>query len=170
MCCTANAVANFFIEKSLEYNTPLTHLQIQKMIFFAHAVYFKKYHKPLIVDPVFAWKYGPVIQNLYFQLKDYGESPITKKITIPAIAPYGDGLILKTPEVNPKNTELIDFLMRAYNTLGKMTGGQLCALSHAKGGAWYKTLEDLKIDPTLENPRIPRNLVILDATIMECGR
>ena len=170
MCCTANAVANFFIEKSMKDKTPLSHMKIQKMIFFAHAVFFKKYHKPLIVDPVFAWKYGPVIQSLYHELKDYGDSPITRKISELTLSDAEKDVIFKTPEINHQNTLLLDFLTNAYNSLNKMSASRLCSISHAKDGAWYKTLKSKGIDPESKNPDIPRNLVILDDAIEECGR
>lgn len=168
MCYSAKAVANFFIRKSLEDHKPLTHLQLQKMVFFAHAVYFKEYHKPLIADPVFAWKYGPVIQDLYLELKDYGDSPITKSIS--GISLDGEEVLISTPEINKKDTKVLKFLTSAYNSLHSMTGGRLCAISHAKGGAWYKTLEERGLDPEDKNVVIPRNLVILDDAIEECGK
>ena len=170
MCYTANAVANFFIEKGVENNKPLTHLQIQKMVYFAHAVYFKKHKKPLIVNPVFAWKYGPVIQDLYSELKDYGDSPIKEKIKDIKITADGSDAVIWTPSINPKDTDVIDYLTRAYNSLGSMTGGRLCGISHAEGGAWYKTLTNRKLNPDAKDLEIPRNLVILDDVIMACGR
>lgn len=170
MCYSAKAVANFFIRKSLEDHKPLTHLQLQKMVFFAHAVYFKKYHKPLITDPVFAWKYGPVIQDLYFDLKNYGDSPITQVISGVSLSQNGEEVLISTPGINEKDTTVIDFLTRAYNSLHDMSGSRLCSISHAKGGAWYKTLEERGLNPEDANIVIPRNLVILDDAIEECGK
>ena len=77
MCYTANAVANYFIKKSLDEKIPLTHMHLQKMMFFAHAFYFKHYGKPLISDPFVAWQHGPVIETLYHDLKKYGNEEIT---------------------------------------------------------------------------------------------
>lgn len=170
MCYSAKAVANFFIKKSLEDHKPLTHLQLQKMVFFAHAVYFKEYHKPLVVDPVFAWKYGPVFLDLYLSLKDYGDSPVTDNISDAMLLQNGEDVFVTTPEINSKDTKVLKFLDGAYNALHDMTGGRLCAISHAKGGAWYKTLEERGLDPEDKNVIIPRNLVILDDAIEACGK
>lgn len=110
MCYSAKAVANFFIKKSLEDPKPLTHLQLQKMVFFAHAVYFKEYHKPLVVDPVFAWKYGPVFLDLYLSLKDYGDSPVTDNISEAMLLQNGEDVFVTTPEINSKDTKVLKFL------------------------------------------------------------
>lgn len=169
MCYSAKAVANFFIKKSLEDHKPLTHLQLQKMVFFAHAVYFKKYHKPLVVDPIFAWKYGPVIQDLYLELKHYKNAPISGAIASCDITPDGD-MYSRIPEINWNDSKMVDFLDDAYKSLSKMKVSRLCAVSHAEGGAWYKTLENNGKNPNDHDVDIPRNLIIPDAVIEACGR
>ena len=77
MAYSAKAIANYFLRRAKDDGRTLDHLQLQKLVYFAHAVYFNQMKEPLIVDPVFAWKHGPVIQTLYDELKCYGNGPIT---------------------------------------------------------------------------------------------
>jgi len=55
-------------------------MKIQKMIFFAHAIYTKKNEFPLVSDPVAAWKHGPVFDTLYHELKQFGDGNITEPV------------------------------------------------------------------------------------------
>ena len=81
MSYSAIAVANYFIDKSLSNNCPVTNMKMQKLVFFAHAVYFHERHQPLISDPITAMQHGPVIMSLYTHLKKYGSSPIKQTIS-----------------------------------------------------------------------------------------
>lgn len=171
MAYSAKAVANFFLKKAKDAGEALDHLQLQKIVYFAHAVYFNKNHEPLIVDPVFAWKHGPVIQTLYDALKCYGSGPVQQFVTELKRDPSGQVMLI-TPMVNPNDTKVLNFLDLAYNELHKLPGWRLRCVSHAENGAWFKTVQSQGIDPknemSLQN--LPRNLVILDKEIEACGK
>ena len=173
MSYSAIAVANFFIDKSLSTNAPITNMKIQKMVFFAHAVYFHERHQPLISDPVTAMQHGPVIISLYAHLKRYGSSNIKKKIEI---AQESNDLFFPWETVIPcirkDDADTRAYLDRVWSKLSPLEAWQLRAVSHMKGGAWYKTVSEFGIDPN--NPdaiaHLPRNLTILDNVIEECGK
>lgn len=184
MCYSAIAVANYFIKKSLVTKTALTHMHLQKMLFFAHAFYFKHYGKPLIADPFVAWQHGPVIETLYHELKKYGYDKITEMVVVlkrldsadeDSVFPFR----VVTPFVNTDDTDIVHYLDSVWNSLSHAETWRLRALSHQEGGAWYKTVGELKdktgrnIDPSNDNDvrkYLPRNLTILDSCIRECGR
>lgn len=175
MCYSAMAVANFFIAKSQQTDTPITNMHVQKLVFFAHAAYFKKNGRPLISDQVVAWQHGPVIETLYRVLKRYGNNPITGLITRPKKCPPGSPMPYKpvTPNVPPNDTDIVAFLNKAWEVLAKIETWRLRAVSHQKGSAWYTTLINYGIkhpendDEVAE--QLPRNLVILDPVIKKCG-
>ena len=174
MSYSAIAVANYFIDKSLKTGVDVTNMKLQKLVYFAHAVYMKSNDgEPLILDPVIAMQHGPVIMSLYQELKQYGKSPITSLITI--ARPTGDDLFAwqsVVPVIPSTDTNITSFLDFAWGKLSPMTAWQLRTSSHDPGGAWYKTVESQKINPNSEDElrRLPRNLTILDKTIQECGR
>lgn len=183
MCYSAVAVANFFIKKSLDNNILMTHMHLQKMLFFAHAFYYKHKGKPLISDPFVAWQHGPVIETLYHDLKKYKDGKITDLIVVPKPDNTDEKKHVSfravTPYVNEEDSELIQYLDSVWNSLAHVETWRLRSLSHKEGGAWYKTVKTLKkengdtIDPSNDDDvkkYLPRNLTILDSFIKECGR
>lgn len=173
MSYSAIAVANYFIDKSLSSKRTVTNMKMQKLVYFAHAVYFHEHHEPLISDPVTAMQHGPVIMSLYVRLKRYGSSPITQKIEI---AQESDDLIYAwesvIPSIRKEDTDTRAYLDRVWTKLSPLEAWQLRAVSHMEGGAWYKTLTNFGIDPKNSEAvaNLPRNLTILDNVIEECGK
>jgi uncharacterized phage-associated protein len=58
----AAAIANEFIKVAKRNGVLLTPMKLQKLVYFAHGWYLALLGKPLINEPVEAWKFGPVIQ------------------------------------------------------------------------------------------------------------
>ena len=48
---------------------PLSHLQLQKLVYLAYKVPFK-YKEPLFDEKIVAFQYGPVVEEVYQQFKD----------------------------------------------------------------------------------------------------
>lgn len=173
MSYSATAIANYFIKKSKETGKPVSNMHLQKMIFFAHAAYMKQTRKPLFLDPVVAWKHGPVVEQIYHDLKQYGNGVVTAEIVVAEPAEGKNGLSYRfvTPAIRQDDTEVRDYLNQVWDALCGVETWRLRALSHAKDGAWYKTLAERGIAPYDDDDgKIPRNLTILDDVIMECGR
>src|ERR1700689_5397887 len=78
----ASAIANELIKLSLQKtNSGLSPMKVQKLVYFAHGWYLALTGgRPMINEPVEAWKFGPVVPSLYYELKKYGETPITDLI------------------------------------------------------------------------------------------
>ena len=175
MCYSAFAVDNFFIEKAQKNDVSLSHMKLQKIVFFAHAIYFNNNAKPLISDPILAWQHGPVIESLYQALKQYGNNDITELLT--KFEPCGTSSFFPckviVPKIPKEDKDVIDFLTKIWNKLSVIDTWRLRALSHAEGGAWYKTVESQNINPLNDEDvknKLPRNLTILDDVIQTCGR
>ncbi|OHD54247.1 MAG: hypothetical protein A2Y33_16380 [Spirochaetes bacterium GWF1_51_8] len=72
---------NFFIQKGIEEGIPVDPMKIQKILYFANGFYLAAYNKRLIQERFQAWEYGPVIPELYQELKNFGMSPITETLS-----------------------------------------------------------------------------------------
>lgn len=127
----AGAVANYFLDKAAEEGRSLTPMQLIKLVYVAHGWHLAVFEKPLISEPVSAWRYGPVIQSLYHQLKQYGRGPITGR------ASTFEG---RTPilDASPESQALLD---RVWQIYGRYTGSQLMNLTHTAGTPWWVTWE-----------------------------
>ena len=76
MAHDARDVANEIIERGAESHRAFTHLQIQKLVYYCHGWMLGVYGEPMLTQDVSAWDHGPVIAELYHELKQYGREPV----------------------------------------------------------------------------------------------
>jgi uncharacterized phage-associated protein len=121
----ARTVTNEFIRLArADGRRSLTPLQLIKLTYIAHGWMLALYQRPLIVDPIEAWKYGPVITDLYHSMKMYGAGFVTERLA-------GDDEILGDDER--------DLIQQVYRVYGRFNGIQLSQLTHQPGTPWYQT-------------------------------
>lgn len=116
-------IANYFIAKSRATGGELTPMKAIKLSYIAHGWNLGLYGNSLIDEPIYAWKYGPVIETLYQTLKQYKNSQITDDIPVET-----QQLI-----VDSQSVELLD---KIWETYGSLTGLQLSTLTHQSGTPW----------------------------------
>ena len=115
-------VANYLITK-YGNKIRLTNLSINKLVYYCQVESLRLLGRPLFVDRIEAWEYGPVEPAVYHAFKGYGRSTIHKPAT-----PGGTSDI-----PNAEEATVIDSAMKKY---GDLTAYDLVELSHRKGGAW----------------------------------
>ena len=135
----SRAVANKIIRFAIDDGRPLTPLQIIKLVYFCHGWMLALYGKPLFRDYVQAWKYGPVVPNVYHALKHYGGDPVTSEIPLPE------------EQFDEDEEYLIGQVYAAY---GHLHGIRLSQLTHAPGTPW-----DVIWSQTGSNSVIPNELI-----------
>ncbi|WP_443025544.1 type VI toxin-antitoxin system SocA family antitoxin [Sphingomonas sp. PB4P5] len=122
------SVANLILKTA---GRPLSNLELQKLLYFAHAAYIMRNKKALVSGYFEAWTYGPVHPAVYSSFKSSGSEPIT------TLAQKKD---IRTGEITeidvPTDPEIVSVVRKTVHSLGDMTPGQLVKLSHAKDGAW----------------------------------
>lgn len=119
-------VVNKFIELAAAAGNPLTHMQIQKLLYIAHGVNLAVYDKPLLSAPVCAWRYGPVIPSVYNALKANRSRPITGKI------------FCDNTQIDAKTEALLQSI---YNTYGNLEGTVLSEFTHRDGTPWKQSID-----------------------------
>lgn len=77
MAYPASLIAYAFVKKGIDEGLFVTQMKLQKLVYFAQGAHLAKYHKPLLNENFQAWKYGPVIPEIYQDFKFYGSRPIT---------------------------------------------------------------------------------------------
>ncbi|HHT7640398.1 Panacea domain-containing protein [Pasteurella multocida] len=70
------AVANYFLECASKNDDTLTPMQLIKLVYIAHGWMLGKYGKALLIEPVEAWQYGPVIPSIYKSVRSFRSSPV----------------------------------------------------------------------------------------------
>jgi uncharacterized phage-associated protein len=122
---SAITVANVFITIAEREGKVLTNMKLQKLVYMAHG-FGLAFDKPLIKNEVHAWKYGPVIPQLYKMLAKYGAGTVTE--LIPSHEPDMESTL-----------EAFEIIKRVWNGYGKFSGGQLSAITHEAGSPWSQT-------------------------------
>src|SRR5687768_4006741 len=78
----ARNVANEFLRQAKERGTKLTNMELQKLVYIAHGYSLAILDRPLIKQYVEAWRYGPVIPDLYHALRQYRSGDVTELINV----------------------------------------------------------------------------------------
>lgn len=122
-------VANYFLNKASQEGRALTPMQVLKLVYIAHGWCLGYFKRPLITEPVQAWKYGPVIRSLYDDMKKYGSGAISELLPT---APFP---WVRSAEVGPDVAPLLDSV---WNSYARFSGVQLSAMTHLPGTPWHK--------------------------------
>lgn len=124
MTYSALQVANRLIEKGRDKGMFFTQMQLLKLVYISHGWYLAVTENALIGDGVQAWKFGPVIPNLYQVVKNYGSSQINSD------------LINNPVTFNNTAETVMDFVLDNY---GGFSAFKLSEITHAQNTPWSKT-------------------------------
>ncbi|MBW4671063.1 MAG: DUF4065 domain-containing protein [Cyanomargarita calcarea GSE-NOS-MK-12-04C] len=103
-------VANYFIWLAKTVSGSVTHLKLQKLVYYAQGFHLALYDKPLFASEIKAWEYGPVTFFLWQKFNYYGSSPITAPDNFD-ISIYSKCQIALLDEVYSKFADLDPFLL-----------------------------------------------------------
>jgi uncharacterized phage-associated protein len=95
-----------------------TNLQLQKLTYVCHGWSLAIYKRPLIIEDVYAWQYGPVVPSVYFQFKRFGSKVIDDQ---------------KQVQLDAESEQIIQDIV---SVLGDYSGPQLVELTHRQGSPW----------------------------------
>lgn len=133
MSYPALAVANYFIDKANVENTPLDHLKLQKLVYFAHGWNLAVRAEPLIDEPVEAWKYGPVVSSLYRTFRVYGNDLVTENgVQMTALGP-------RVPNIEFGDSDTRELLAKVWEVYQGFSGVQLSNMTHEPDTPWDRT-------------------------------
>lgn len=138
------AVARTMIEKAATQNIAVTNLTLQKLLYFAHGLMLAKYDRPLVNQSFQAWKYGPVLEGLYHDLKMFGPSKISPN----------DGFVPWWPTLQGNVENEITSINAVLQQLGPMSGGALINISHDINGPWYSAYQATTKNICIDNEKI----------------
>lgn len=116
-------VVNFFINLSLDRDNfiddniaeGITHLKLQKLLYFAQAAHLSICNGSLFNDEIEAWRFGPVISSVYHRYKNKGNR------------------ILKLPsnyEDSIEDEKIKKFLCGVWELFHKYSTSELISITH----------------------------------------
>lgn len=129
---TAVDIAKFFLAMK-----PMSHLKIQKLVYLAYKEYLFKYKRSLFEEKIVAYKYGPVVEEVYQTFKEHGSSVIkmddsTEYILKDIHFPQAMGRMLLAKDVE----KIVPTLLEIVEKYGDFTGGELVDFTHSEKGPW----------------------------------
>ena len=83
MTTSVHAIADYFISKvDREAGDDITHLKLQKLIYYAQAWHLATYDKLLFGNKLEAWLHGPVCRDIYERFRHLSWNPIPPTATV----------------------------------------------------------------------------------------
>ena len=148
------AVANKLLDVAEDRRVSLTHISLQKLLYFAHAEYLSVLKKPLISGYFEAWQYGPVHPGVYGSFKKYGPNNITGRAT-------NFNFVSQSEEsVDPIEDEIANRIIdRLVDKIGSLSAARLVAISHAERGPWAHVVSQ-RSEKTIFGTRIDNDTIL----------
>lgn len=126
------AIANLMLDEGHRHGRLITNLALQKLLYFAHALFLIERKRPLVSGYFEAWEFGPVHPTAYQSFKVARDKPITFR------AQKRNIVTGATEEITAPDEPVVrQHLSRIMAQYGALTPGQLVEISHAKGAPWH---------------------------------
>lgn len=113
----------------------ITHLKLQKLLYYAQGVFLAITGKRLFKEPIEAWQHGPVVAEVYDEYKKFGRNNISIEVD-----PNVEDVIRNIES----NVEVSNVLNMVYDNFAIYTAWQLREMSHVKNGPWDKAMSKNK--------------------------
>ena len=151
MAYPASVIAFAFVNKAIEEGNPITQMKLQKILYFAQGVHLALNDKdhPLIKETFQAWKYGPVIPEIYREYKFYGSAPITDTTLITLF--HGDIYEKMVEELDEKAKKTIEI---TWQNTKEIDGLKLSNWTHSVDSPWHKHYKEGVTDLPIPNEDI----------------
>jgi uncharacterized phage-associated protein len=116
----ARQIANWFIERAARDGRALSIMSLLKLAYIAHGWNLEMRKTPLFSNKIEAWRYGPVVRDVYNAFRPQGINPTNPDASFPA----------------PSDATDVGFLEQIYTIYGGMPPFRLSELTHEVGGPW----------------------------------
>ncbi len=119
------AVAAWFINNvDRDAGEAITHLKLQKLLYYAEAWHLANFDRPLFKEDFEAWAHGPVCRKVYDKYRSHSWEALDP------VRPM------------PVSDSLVDFLTAVYDEYGQFSAKKLEKMSHEED-PWKKTRGNL---------------------------
>lgn len=121
---------NQAVNDEFEVYEGLTHLKLQKLLYFAQGISLAKNNAVLFEDKIEAWEHGPVVKSVWKKFSSKGRNEITIDDVI------SENEVIRKIEADTKTREV---LYMTYDNFAIYTAWQLRNMTHVENGPWDKT-------------------------------
>ena len=139
----AMEIAEYAVSRRYRHDTPISNLQLQKILYFLQVIHASETGELLFADQFEAWPYGPVIRDVYVKFSDCGGFPIKREFDT---------------EINDS---IRPFLDAGVDMLAEKSPWELVRISHAEGSPWDVIYNQKRLHKGI----IPNELIMQPATL-----
>ncbi len=134
MAHKATTLAKWFINRvDRDSGDDITHLKLQKLLYYAQAWHLAHTDEPLFNEDIKAWTHGPVVPSVWTEYKSCGWNPLD-------------------PVEPPKlDKETVGFLENVFAAYGGFTAKKLEQMTHAEL-PWREARGDLPLEAKCVTP------------------
>lgn len=142
---TALQIAIYMIEKYGEIVGDLTNLKLQKLLYFAQGLCMRHTCAPLFNEEIWAWRYGPVVPEVYRHFNRCVAEPITLEDT--------DKREAQKLLNELRGGKIESILEETFVVYGNRSAQELVRLSHEQD-PWKDTMKNQGIDSVIPKAAI----------------
>ncbi|MEV2910044.1 type II toxin-antitoxin system antitoxin SocA domain-containing protein [Paenibacillus larvae] len=136
----ASDVAKFIIS-----TIPVSHLKLQKLLYYAYATFLMATGKKLFKEPLVAFRYGPVVEEVFHKYKVNGSSQIDYKED-GTFCIYKDDMIVKPSYMRVASSEhgilAVGCILKVLGEYQSYSAEELVEKTHQVGGPWDRVYEE----------------------------
>ncbi|WMC06283.1 Panacea domain-containing protein [Elizabethkingia anophelis] len=138
-------IAKQFLKLAYEEGDGLQPMKLLKLTYIAHGWYLGFYDKPLIENAIEAWKYGPVIPELYHVIKRFGY----RNVDLETLELWAGDKKVDNKDQN--------FIKTIWNTYKGFSGLDLSSLTHMENTPWAETYDPKAYHKLINNTIIEKH-------------
>ncbi len=110
----ASTIADYLLCTAYEAGEILTHLKLQKLLYYCQAWHLGVFKTPLFEDDFEAWVHGPVIKSIYNEYKKFGYLHIEKDLPCSEDGNENPLIIQLEKLVGPDSFSLLEEVLSEY--------------------------------------------------------
>ncbi len=132
---TPGHVANYVLGRAFDEFYVITQMKLQKLVYISYGWTLATLNKRLFIEPIYAWKHGPVIRSLYDEFKHYKAGAIDKfSMTYDMDSHASD-----YPRIPNKEKDVILVLDKVWEIYKDFKAVTLREKTHEEGTPWRET-------------------------------
>lgn len=131
-------IAKFFLSVG-----SVTNLKLQKLIYLSYATHLNRTGDRLFTEPIVAYKYGPVIEDVYTMYKQFGKESISEdKEPELQLRHMSLPLSLAKITLNDSSKEIMETLNQTIKKYWHKSVSELVTLTHVTDGPWDRVYKE----------------------------
>lgn len=141
----AITLAHYFVRESQNSKVPITTFKAEFMVYFAHGWHLAIDGRPLIDEPIKAWRHGPVVESVhkfYSKVKDIYRTLDESQLDA----------------IKEMDQEFLDGIWMHYGHLNEM---QMLSLCTEDGTPWFATYQRSSLELVISENKIKNHYKIL---------